>query len=93
MFCRRFFVAVCNEVIEHSLVVSTCAAKSALRGEAALRARLPREVKKNASISPCDREINGTRWLLAYDTQMCERHPPCVGDLLQLTEKGNRHSF
>jgi len=66
-----------------------CVCISALRGEAALTARLPKEAKKNASISPYDKVIAEPHWLRAFDGQMLERHPPCLGDLLQLTEKGN----
>lgn len=60
----------------------------ALRGEAALTARMPKEAKKNASISPYDKVIAETQWLRAFDGQVLERYPPCLGDLLQLTEKG-----
>ncbi|XP_061368277.1 VAN3-binding protein-like [Gastrolobium bilobum] len=70
------------------LMTLTAAAATALRGEAALRARLPKEAKKNASISPYDRVTAETHWLPAFDSQMWEIHPPCVGDLLHITEKG-----
>lgn len=65
----------------------------ALRGEAALKARLPREAKKNASISPYGKGIIETVHVTptpaAFDSQMWERPPPCVGDLMHLTRKGN----
>ncbi|KAL2348171.1 hypothetical protein Fmac_002171 [Flemingia macrophylla] len=69
------------------LMTLSAAAATALRAEAALTARLPKEAKKNASISPYDKE---THWLPAFDghTHVLERHPPCLGDLLQLTDKG-----
>jgi len=61
-----------------------------MRGEAALRARLPNEAKRNASISPYDRVLlPQSHWFNAFDGQMCEHHPPCVGDLLQLKPKGD----
>uniref|UniRef100_A0A0R0LEJ2 PH domain-containing protein n=1 Tax=Glycine max TaxID=3847 RepID=A0A0R0LEJ2_SOYBN len=61
---------------------------AAATGDAALTARMPKEAKKNASISPYDKVIAETQWLRAFDGQMLERYPPCLGDLLQLTEKG-----
>ncbi|GAU29316.1 hypothetical protein TSUD_226870 [Trifolium subterraneum] len=60
----------------------------ALRGEAALRARFPKEAKKNASISPYDKGIAETQCPPAFEGPMLENLSPCVGDLLQVTEKG-----
>lgn len=60
-----------------------------MRGEAALRARFPKEAKKNASISPYDRGVTETHCSPVSEGQMWENHSPCVGDLLQVTEKGN----
>lgn len=79
---------IASQVVD-SLMGSSCLSKLALRGEAALKARLPKEAKKNASISPYDKGITETHWIPAFDSQMWERPPPCVGDLLQLTRKGN----
>ncbi|KAG4378974.1 hypothetical protein GLYMA_17G142900v4 [Glycine max] len=71
------------------LMTLTAAAATALRGEAALRARLPNEAKRNASISPNDRvQLPQSHWFSAFEGQSCEHHPPCVGDLWQLTRKG-----
>ncbi|XP_027335523.1 VAN3-binding protein-like [Abrus precatorius] len=71
------------------LMTLTAAAATALRGEAALKARLPNEAKRNASISPYDRvQIPQSHWHPALESHMSEHHPPCVGDLLQLTRKG-----
>lgn len=70
------------------LMTLTAAAATALRGEAALRARFPKEAKKNASISPYDKGIAETQCPPAFEGQMLENHSPCVGDLLQVTEKG-----
>nr|GME04583.1 VAN3-binding protein [Ipomoea batatas] len=56
--------------------------EKALRGEAALKARLPREAKRNATISPCDKAA------LMEDKEMEEDDPPFEGDLLQITRKG-----
>lgn len=72
------------------LMTLTAAAATALRGEAALKARFPKEAKKNASISPYDRGIAETHCSPpASECQMFdENHSPCEGDLLQVTEKG-----
>lgn len=71
------------------LMTLVAAAATALRGEAAFKARLPKEAKKNASISPCDRGImTGTNWAAAFGSQMVEQSPPFVGELLQVTHKG-----
>ncbi|KAL2321559.1 hypothetical protein Fmac_025938 [Flemingia macrophylla] len=71
------------------LITLTAAAATALRGEAALRARMPNEAKRNATISPYDRVLlPQSHWFPSFEGQMCEHHPPCVGDLLQLTRKG-----
>ncbi|KAF8058819.1 hypothetical protein N665_1241s0013 [Sinapis alba] len=42
------------------LLTLTAAAATALRGEAALRERLPKEAKNNAAISPCERSLRET---------------------------------
>ncbi|OIV93352.1 hypothetical protein TanjilG_31399 [Lupinus angustifolius] len=70
------------------LMTLTAAAATALRGEAALRSRLPKESKRNATISPYDKGITQTHWLPAFEGQVWQHHPPCEGDLLQLTRKG-----
>ncbi|KAL5099007.1 hypothetical protein RYX36_003334 [Vicia faba] len=71
------------------LITLTAAAATALRGEAALRARFPKEAKKNASISPYDRGVAETHCSPIFEGQMPENHSPCEGDLLQVTEKGS----
>ena len=63
--------------------------KQALRGEATLKARLPKEAKKNAAISPCDKGMTEAQRVAAFHNSMEEQDPPCVGDLLQHTPKGN----
>ncbi|KAK2649021.1 hypothetical protein Ddye_016510 [Dipteronia dyeriana] len=70
------------------LLTLTAAAATALRGEAALKARLPKEARKNASISPYERSIAETHWPAAFHSQLEEQDPPCVGELLQQTRKG-----
>ncbi|KAE8055927.1 hypothetical protein FH972_012735 [Carpinus fangiana] len=72
------------------LMTLIAAAATALRGEAAFKARLPKEAKKNASISPCDKGMTGSgnNWAAAFRSQMVEQSPPFVGELLQVTQKG-----
>lgn len=70
------------------LMTLTAAAATALRGEAALKARLPKEAKKNASISPFDRGMTGNSWTAGFRSRMVEHSPPFVGELLQVTQKG-----
>lgn len=60
-----------------------------MRGEAALKARLPKEARKNASISPYDRGMAATHLGSAFIGQLEEQGPPCVGELLQHTRKGS----
>lgn len=63
---------------------------SALRGEAALKARLPKEARKNAAISPYDKGMAETNPGAAFVSQMDQEHDSlCVGELFQLTRKGN----
>ncbi|MED6148027.1 hypothetical protein PIB30_049362 [Stylosanthes scabra] len=72
------------------LMTLTAAAATALRGESALRARLEKETKRNATISPYDNNNKGvtiqshSHWFAPLE----EHHPPCVGELFQLTPKG-----
>lgn len=61
-----------------------------MRGEAALKARLPKETRRNAAISPYDKGMAETHWISGYSDE-AEAHgpPPCDGDLQQYTRKGN----
>jgi hypothetical protein len=61
---------------------------SALRGEATLKARLPKEARRNAAISPYDRGVANTPYWTSLNGPLEERGPPCVGELLQHTKKG-----
>ncbi|XP_062025762.1 VAN3-binding protein [Rosa rugosa] len=70
------------------LMTLTAAAATALRGEAALKARLPKEPKKNAAISPYDRGMAEITSPSAFHSHMEEQDGPCDGDLLQLMGKG-----
>lgn len=51
-------------------------------------ARLPKEAKKNAAISPYERTMTEAYWSPNFLTQMKEPNPPCEGELLQHTRKG-----
>lgn len=64
----------------------------ALRGEAAMKARLPKEAKRSASISPYEKAIAGSPSPASFHSEVEEEDLTCVGDLLQLTQKGNSFS-
>ncbi|EOA16646.1 hypothetical protein CARUB_v10004821mg [Capsella rubella] len=82
------------------LLTLTAAAATALRGEAALRARLPKEAKNNAAISPCERALPETHYCSSEldcasttDEQISaqgdeESKLDCTGDLMQCTRNG-----
>ncbi|KAL9350472.1 hypothetical protein Peur_057727 [Populus x canadensis] len=70
------------------LMTLTAAAATALRGEAALKSRLPKEARRNAAISPYDRGVADTHWTSSSNGPLEEQGPPCVGELLQHTKKG-----
>ncbi|KAL8139932.1 hypothetical protein V2J09_005953 [Rumex salicifolius] len=70
------------------LMTLTAAAATALRAEAALRSRLPKEPKRNATISPCDRSLTDGECVDPLLVQIEEPSTTCVGDLLQHTRKG-----
>lgn len=60
-----------------------------MRGEAALKARIPKEGKKIAAISPYDKSMAEAHMVDAFHNAPEERDLPCIGDLLQHTHKGN----
>ncbi|GAV72831.1 Auxin_canalis domain-containing protein/PH_2 domain-containing protein [Cephalotus follicularis] len=70
------------------LMTLTASAATALRGEAALKARLPKEARRNAAISPYDKGVAETHWPAAIHRQIDEQCTPCVGELLEHTRKG-----
>ncbi|KAL5718389.1 hypothetical protein ACHQM5_011295 [Ranunculus cassubicifolius] len=65
------------------LMTLTAAAATALRGAAALEARLPKEVRSNATIIPYDRVFSG-----GCHCEMDIQESPCRGELLHRTRKG-----
>ncbi|KAJ8449414.1 hypothetical protein Cgig2_002546 [Carnegiea gigantea] len=70
------------------LMTMTAAAATALRAEAALRARLPKDAKRNASISPYEKGLGDVHCLDPFQNELEEQKFPCIGELLQHTEKG-----
>ncbi|KNA22186.1 hypothetical protein SOVF_036390 [Spinacia oleracea] len=71
------------------LMTLTAAAATALRAEAALRARLPKDAKRNAAISPYDKALGDANSLDSYHSEAEEPKFPCVGELMQHAKKGN----
>lgn len=70
------------------LITLTAAAATALRGESALKARLPKETRRNAAISPYEKMAE-TNWISGYSDEAESLGPsPCDGDLQQYTRKG-----
>ncbi|KAF8379209.1 hypothetical protein HHK36_028639 [Tetracentron sinense] len=69
------------------LLTLTAAAATALRGVAALKARLPKEVRNSAAIIPYDRGVATTHQVAACQSEMELQDPPCKGELLQRTRK------
>lgn len=73
----------------------------ALRGEAALRTRLPKEAKNSAAISPCERALSITYDCLSeldrgsttselISAQTIEdSKSDCIGELMQCSRNGN----
>lgn len=57
-----------------------------MRGEAALRARLPKDSRKNASISPFEKGMAENK--PASYSPMEEQSSQFMGDLLQVSPKG-----
>ncbi|KAL9246846.1 hypothetical protein vseg_020334 [Gypsophila vaccaria] len=70
------------------LMTLTAAAATAMRAESALRARLPKDAKKNATISPYDKGLGDVNNIDPYNSEAEEQKFPCVGELMQHTSKG-----
>ncbi|KAJ4956213.1 hypothetical protein NE237_012996 [Protea cynaroides] len=69
------------------LMTLTAAAATALRGVAALRARISKEERSHAAITPYDRGVSPT-CSAACQSEMGIQNSPCKGELLQRTRKG-----
>nr|DAD47752.1 TPA_asm: hypothetical protein HUJ06_017689 [Nelumbo nucifera] len=70
------------------LMTLTAAAATALRGAAALKARVPKEVKNNATIIPYDRSVGATCPVAVCQSEIEIQCSLCKGELLHLTRKG-----
>ncbi|KAL9668548.1 hypothetical protein QQ045_006082 [Rhodiola kirilowii] len=70
------------------LLTLTAAAATALRAEATLRARVPKDAKKNATISPYDRSLADDHKGYSFCNEARNQDMICKGELLQQTHKG-----
>lgn len=70
------------------LLTLTAAAATALRAEATLRARLPKDAKTNAAISPYDRVMVQDHKNNGVYNESRKQDMLCTGELLQQTLKG-----
>ncbi|KAF5194715.1 Van3-binding protein [Thalictrum thalictroides] len=68
------------------LMTLTAAAATALRGAAAFKARLPKEVRNSATVIPYERCLGAT-----CHCEMGIKDFPCKGELLHLSRKGIPH--
>nr|GFB78087.1 hypothetical protein [Tanacetum cinerariifolium] len=72
------------------LMTLTAAAATALRGEAALKARFPKEAKKNATVIPYEKGM-GAHMLTADHSETTKLEHHCTEDMLQQVYKGGLH--
>lgn len=72
------------------LMTLTAAAATALRGEAALKARFPKEAKKNATVIPYEKGM-GAHMLTADHSETTKWEHHCTQDMLQQVYKGGLH--
>ncbi|GKD33089.1 VAN3-binding protein [Tanacetum coccineum] len=71
------------------LMTLTAAAATALRGEAALKARFPKEAKKTATVIPYEKGMGAPMLTDHSETTKWEHH--CTQDMLQQVYKGGLH--
>lgn len=64
----------------------------ALRGEAALKVRQPKEARKNATITPCERSFSDSNWTANCQFRLDEPSLPLEGDLVQCAQNGKSYS-
>ncbi|KAL1220833.1 VAN3-binding protein [Cardamine amara subsp. amara] len=74
------------------LMTLTAAAATALRGEAALKARQPKEVRKNAAIAPFERSFSDSHWHSNFQFRLEEPNLPFEGELMQCARNGVQRS-
>ncbi|XP_010434680.1 PREDICTED: VAN3-binding protein-like [Camelina sativa] len=70
------------------LMTLTAAAATALRGEAALKARQPKEARKNAAIAPFERSFSDSHWPANLKFRLEEPNLPFEGELMQCARNG-----
>ncbi|KFK31375.1 hypothetical protein AALP_AA6G104000 [Arabis alpina] len=70
------------------LMTLTAAAATALRGQAALKVRQPKEAKKNATITPCERSFSDSNWTANCQFILEETNLPLEGELVQCARNG-----
>ncbi|EOA15047.1 hypothetical protein CARUB_v10028405mg [Capsella rubella] len=70
------------------LMTLTAAAATALRGEAALKVRQPKEARKNATITPCERSFSDSHSLVNCQFRVKEPNFPLEGELEQCARNG-----
>ncbi|XP_010494976.1 PREDICTED: VAN3-binding protein-like isoform X2 [Camelina sativa] len=70
------------------LMTLTAAAATALRGEAALKVRHPKEAKSNATITPCERSFSESHWPVNCQFRLEEPNLPLEGELVQCARNG-----
>ncbi|KAJ8428502.1 hypothetical protein Cgig2_029955 [Carnegiea gigantea] len=68
----------------------TAAAATALRAEAALRARLPKDGKRNASRSPYDKGLGEVQCFDPFQNDVEEQQFNCTGEILQHTKQDGK---
>lgn len=60
-----------------------------MRGEAALKARQPKEARKNAAIAPFERSFSDSHWPANFQFRLEEPNLPFEGELMQCARNGN----
>ncbi|KAJ4912479.1 hypothetical protein Rs2_07100 [Raphanus sativus] len=70
------------------LMTLTAAAATALRGEAALKARQPKEARKNAAITPFERSFSDSHWPSNFQFRLEGPNLPLEGELMQCARNG-----
>ncbi|XP_010481330.1 PREDICTED: VAN3-binding protein-like [Camelina sativa] len=70
------------------LMTLTAAAATALRGEAALKVRHPKEARSNATITPCEKSFSDSHWPVYCQYRLEEPNLPLEGELVQCARNG-----
>ncbi|KAL1214004.1 VAN3-binding protein [Cardamine amara subsp. amara] len=70
------------------LMTLTAAAATALRGEAAVKVRQPKEARKKATITPCERSFSDSHWPTNCHLRLEEPNLSLEGELVQCVRNG-----